>query len=215
VAKTKKTRIGHPGDKANIIWKHPSDTKAKFIAHGRASVDVVGGHMKAKLLKNGKTDTGTKTYLTTPTPAHPFWVIIFTGVDPTGAGEYYDLHIYDSADRLAHSDKLTVQVTKGERGITLIYPDVGGTVCPFFAAYGRYDSGSNVSCQLNKVTDSGTITVPATQMQISQGLWVASFVGVSEDEYTNIEAWVDSDPHLTNNTITVNDSSCSLETGMG
>jgi hypothetical protein len=211
MAKTKKTRIGYPKHDSTIVWQHPTDTKATFIAHGRASADVNGENMQAKLFKNGTTDTGTKTYLQPPTPSQPFWIIIFTGVDPTGSGEYYNLELYDGADRLARSNKLQVVVTKPKFEITLIYPPDNGTVCSFFAPYGRYDSGSSISCQLVK----GSVTVPATQIQTSQGVWVASFVGVAEDVYDKIEAWVDSDAHLSSANITVNDSYCSLETGMG
>jgi hypothetical protein len=211
MTKTKKTRIGFPKHDSTVTWYHPTDTKAKFIAHGRASADVNGDNMTAKLLKNGTTDTGTKTYLQPPTPSQPFWIILFTGVDPTGTGEYYNLELYDGSDRLAHSGKLKVNVSKPKFGISLIYPSDNDMVCPFFAAYGRYDSGSNISCQLNK----GAVTVQASQIQISQGVWVASFLGVAEDVYDTIEAWVDSDPHLTSSNITVNDLYCSLETAQG
>jgi hypothetical protein len=211
MAKTKKTRIGYPKHDSTIVWRHPTDTKAKFIAHGRATTDVNGDNMTAKLLKNGATDTGTKTYLQPPTPTQPFWIIIFTGVDPTGSGEYYNLELYDGSDRLAHSDNLKVVIPAPFDEITLIDPLDNGQVCPSFAAYGRFDSGATITCQLNK----GAVTIPADQVQISQGLWVASFVGVAADVYDNLKVRVDTDPPLTSNNLTVNDQYCSLETGQG
>lgn len=210
----KTTHIGYPKHDSTTIWRHPTDKKAKFIAHGIASADVDGQNLRAKLLRNGKTDTGTKTYFQPPTASQPFWIIIFTGVDPTtGTNDSYRLEVWEGdTHRLAHSDNLQVEVSNiTPRGITLVGPLDDAQVCPSFAAYGRYDSGTNITCQLTK----NAVPVPSTPVQTSQGLWVASFIGITEDVYDTLQAQVDNDLPITSNNITVNAMYCALETAQG